>query len=255
LGTQIIRKGKGTPITQSEIITAAYALLEQDSTGTWTSGDDEYTTAQTFFNMGIGRWEVYQNTTWRELWKQLSDAASTLGGDTSTSASVSDYDCPSDMIRPGGWVTTAASDTTATHIFWTVKQPEDVGGLANSDDYYCWFTGNKNTGWDLHFNPRITLTAGQTIDYPYYKTASTSSATSFVPEMGDPYYLAYFIAAHMSEEGINADFFNMSEEKLDNMRTANMSGVWGVPSTVEGVFDGFGDVGNTIVSSTNQTGR
>jgi hypothetical protein len=241
-------------MTEQEIINASYSLLEQDSTH-WGTTDDEYLTAREFFNMGIGRWEVYSNTTWRDLWTQLSDAASTLAGDATTSASTSDYDCPSDLIRPGGWVTTAASTATSTHTFWTVKQPEDIAGLANSDDYFCWFTGNKNTGWDLHFNPRITLTAGETIDYPYYKAASTSTATSFVPEMSDPYYLAYFVAAHMSEEGINADFFNMSEEKLENMRTQNMSGVWGVPFQIDDISDGFGDVGRTIVSSTNQTGR
>jgi len=159
------------------------------------------------------------------------------------------------MVRPGGYVTTSASTATSTHTFWTVKQPEDISTLANSDDHYCWFTGNKNTGFDLHFNPRIAISAGETIDYPYYKAATSSSATSFVPELGDPYYLAYFIAAHMSEEGINTDFFNISEDKLEEMRTVNMSGVWGVPFQIDDISDGFGDTNGRIVSSSNPTGR
>ena len=241
-------------MTEQQIINEAYALLEQDST-LWATTDDEYSTARAFFNMGVGRWETYMNTTWHELWTTLADAASSLGGDTSTVAGTSAYDCPSNFVRPGGYVTTSASTATSTNTFWTVIQPEQVAALGNSDDYFCWFTGNNKTGFDLHFNPRITLTTGQTIDYPYYKAATTSSATSTVPEMGDPHYLSYFIAAHMSEEGVDADFFNMSEEKLDAMRTVNMSGVWGNPFQIDDFSDGFGDVSATNISSTNQTGR
>jgi len=241
-------------MTEQQIIDAAYNLLEQDNTK-WATTDDEYSTARAFLNMGVGRWETYMNTTWRELWTTLTDSASTLSGDKTTSAAVSAYDCPTDMVRPGGYVTTSASTATSTHTFWTVKNPEDTAILANSDEYYCYFTGNKRTGFDLHFNSRITLTAGHTIDYPYYKAATTSSSTSTVLEMSDSYYLAYFIAAHMSEEGINADFFNMSEEKLENMRVQNMSGLWGVPFQIDDISEGFGDVGGKTISSTNQTGR
>jgi hypothetical protein len=239
-------------MTENSIIDAAYTLLEQDSTH-WGTTDDEYSTARTFLNMGIGRWEQFDNTTWRELWKMNADAASTLGG-ASTTTTASTYDCPSDMDRPGGYVTTGS----ATHTFWTVIPVEKVDMYSNSDSEVCWFTGNSNTGYDLHFNPRITQTAGAAIDYPYYKKASTSSATSFVPEMSDPYYLVYFIAAHMSEEGVNADFFNMAEDKLENMRVKNMSGVWGVPDLIEEDGNGglgFGTGGIRIPTSTNATGR
>lgn len=233
---------------EQDIINAAYTLLEQDNT-MWNTTDDEYLTAREFLNMGVGRWEHYNNTTWNELWTTLKD--NSTGGDTSTSAAVSDYDCPTAMARPGGYVTTG----TATHTFWTVKNPNEVAALANNDDYWCYFTGSKKDGFDLHFNPRIVLTAGETIDYPYYKKATTSTATSSVMEMSDPYYLAYFIAAHMSEEGVNADFFNMAEEKLDNMMVENMSGVWGVPNTIDDMSDGFGTAGGATISSSNPTGR
>jgi hypothetical protein len=239
-------------MNEQDILNASYTLLEQDSTH-WGISDDEYLTGRTFLNMGIGRWEQFENTTWRELWKMNSDASSTLGGDATTTTA-HDYNCPSDMDRPGGYVTTG----TATHTFWEVTPPEKVEMLANSDKSYCFFTGSQSAGFTLHFNPRVTMTTGQAIDYPYYKKADTSTATSFVPEMSDPYYLAYFVAAHMSEEGVNADLFNMAEEKLDNMRTENMSGYWGVPNLIDEDGSGglgFGGGGAGIVNSQNPTGR
>lgn len=240
-------------MTEDTIIDTAHTLLEQDADD-WATTDDEWTTARRFLNLGVGRWEQYENTTWRELWVMNSDASSALGGDTLTVASTWDYDCPSDMERPGGYVTTG----TSTHTFWTVIPAESVQMYANSDAYFCYFTGSKKTGFDLHFNPRVTITADQAIDYPYYKQASTSSATSFVPEMSDPYYLAYFIAAHMSEEGVNADFFNMAEDKLENMRVKNMSGLWGTPDTIEDDGNGgigFGSGGPRMATSTNPIAR
>jgi hypothetical protein len=44
----------------------------------------------------------------------------------------------------------------------------------------------------------------------------------------------------MGEEGINTDFFNMAEEKLENMRVKNMAGFWGVPNPIVDYTDGFG---------------
>ncbi len=224
---------------EQDIINAAYTLLEQDNT-MWDTTDDEYLTAREFLNMGVGRWEIYEATTWRELQVMNSDASSSLGGNTTTSASVSDYACPSDMAIPGGWVTTSTSAATSPHVFWEVIPVERRQELADSDEDFCWFTGNRESGYTLHFNPRITQVDGSTIDYPYYKKATKTSATSDTVEMSDPYYLSYFIAAHMGEEGINTDFFNMAEEKLENMRVKNMAGFWGVPNPIVDYTDGFG---------------
>jgi len=195
--------------------------------------------ARGFLNIGVGRWEFYDNTTWRELWTKNSDAASGLGGDTTTVASQSDYDTPSDFIRPGGYVTTVG--TSATKIFWQVIPPEEVIKWANSDDYYCYITGSYKGGFDLHFNARITMSAGLTIDYPYYKAATKTAATSDSTEMSDPYFLSYFIAAHMAEGGVDVNFMDMAEARLEQMRTANMSSVWGVPGNIED--DGNGYIG------------
>lgn len=225
--------------TETTVINQAFYLLEKDS-DTWDSTDAEYLTARGFMNLGIQRWEHFDNTTWRELWTQLSIAST---GQDTVSASTWTYDCPTDFVRPGGYVTTTGSDGAVT--FWNVIPVEEVGKFADSTDKFTYFIGNTRSGFDLQFNPKVTLTAGSTINYPYYKTATQSSATSTVLELGDPSYLSYFIAAHMSEssDSIEGNFYTVSEGLLRQMKSKNNSSVWGVKSTVNSDLEtdsGFG---------------
>jgi hypothetical protein len=225
-------------LTESDIITNAYYLLEQDKDA-WASTDDEWTVARGFLNIGIGRWEFYENTTWRELWGMLSDATSGVAPSTmkTTIADIVDYDCPTNMRRLGGYVTTKG--TSNARIFWQVIPPEEVAKWANSDASYCYFTGSEKTGFDLHFNPNYDMPANLTIDYPYYKVATKTAATSDTTEVGDPYFLSYFIASHMAEGGVDPDMMNMAEARLEQMRTVNMSSIWGVPGNIEDDGNGY----------------
>lgn len=240
--------------TENEIIDQAFYLLEKDSDA-WDTTDSEYTTARGFMNLGVQRWEHYDNTTWRELWTDLSSAST---GQDTVSASVFTYDCPTDFVRPGGYVTTTDSEGGVT--FWNVVQPEQVGKLANSASNFVYFKGNKRSGYDLQFNPLSTPTTGSTINYPYYKSATQSSATSTVLELGDPAYLSYFIAAHMSEstDSVENTFFTISEGMLKQMKSKNNAGIWGVQSSIEPDLESFGGFGTGDIgyaTSSNPTAR
>lgn len=244
-------------LTENQIINNAFYLLEKDA-DPWATTDDEYTTARGFLNMGVVRWEHYDNTTWKELWLMNSQALSSLGGDTSVSASTWTYDTPSDFVRPGGYVTTTDSDGGVT--WWRVVPVEKANDYANSTDNVCWFTGNNNTGFDLNFNPKTTLTTGGVIDYPYYKRALQSSAASTVLEVGDPNFLSYFIASHMSEssDSVEGNYFSIAEKLLEQMKIVNNSGIWSVPFNIDSSledFDGFGTGSNGFATSLNPTGR
>jgi hypothetical protein len=241
-------------MNEQSIINNAFYLLEKDS-DVWATTDSEYSTARGFLNMGVGRWENYENTTWRELWTTLADASS---GQDTLSASTWTYDTPTNFVRAGGYVTTTASDGSVT--FWKVIPPEEVGKYADSTGDFCYFNGNVSAGHNLNFNPKTTPTAGSTINYPYYKSATQSSATSTVLEMSDPNFLSYFIAAHMSEssDSVDADFFTVAEGLLRQMKSTNNSGVWGVPFNIEDSLEdiqGFGTGGIGQATSDNPTAR
>lgn len=215
-------------MTEQQIINSTFYLLEKDS-DVWATTDDEYATARGLLNVGVRRWEHYDNTTWRELWTTLDDASD---GTKTTTADTYDYSCPSDFRRPGSYVRIAGSTSSN---YYRVLPLEEVQKHWNNSDQWCYFTGNPADGYTLHFNPRLTLTTGQTIKYEYYKAASTTSAASDTVDMSDPTYLSYFIAAHMSESTDNVDnvFFTISEGLLDQMKIKNMSGVWANPDNIE----------------------
>lgn len=220
--------------TEEEIIQNAFALSELD-VDYWDTDSDEYALARVLLNSGVSRWEGYENTPWRELRTKLSAAVD--GDKTATTAFI--YDCPTNFMMPGGWVRTVSG---SVHRYFTVLPPEKVSNRANSSEDFCYFLGDEANGFTLNFNPNLTMPVGDTIEYEYYRKAATTAETTDQVEMSDPYFLAYFIAAHLGEDGIDQDKFTISEARLGQMQTKNMSGVFGVPNEIENPNDfSFGE--------------
>lgn len=222
-------------MTEQDIINEAFVLTELDS-DFWAPGTDEYETARVLLNMGIGRWENYQNTRWRELLTTFnSSSASEVGGDRETDGS-RDYETPVNFVFPGSVVRTTNSAGHTTR--WRVIRPELAGKYESQ--YVCWFTGNKKAGYTLHFN--ISPDTEQEIEYEYYRAATRTSSPLDEVEISDPSVLSYFIAAHLGEDGeVRQDLFQIAEARLEQLRETNMSGVFGNPDEVEDIEGvGFG---------------
>ncbi len=226
------------PLTETDIIANAYYLLEQDSAG-WDVASAEYLTARGLLQGAIGRWEFYDNVRWRDLWIQLVNAAT---GIKTLTAGTFSYACPTDMRYPSSWVRTY--DASGTRLFWKVISSENLAwGVDNPSAYYCYFTGNIAIGFTLHFNPNVSLHTGDTIEYEYYKQALKTTATTDKPEMQDPWFAAYFIASHMADGGLDTDFMNMAEVRLDQMKAANMASLALVSEEVPTSLDWEGGFG------------
>lgn len=222
-------------MTETEIITAIYYLIEVDSEP-WGTGDDEYLTARGLANIAINRWAKYENTVWDELFVTLTDSDVSLGGDKVTVANTYSYNCPSNFIRPSSFVRIDGE-------FYDVKKPQQIGELKDSCGKWVYFTGNPKTGYDLHINPNLTVEAGKVIEYEYFCSETKFTTPTSVTEMSDPYFIVYFVAAHMGEDGINGDFYQMAEARLEQMRTVNMSTLYGISSNINSTLDndsGFG---------------
>lgn len=215
-------------LTENNIIDIVYALYETDDDG-WETDSDEYLAARKYANVAINRWEKYDNTQWRELWSTLTAAAD---GDKTLTAGDYSYDCPTNFLRPGSWVRTGATPT-----FWKVIPPEQVAAkdLSNDTSNFCYFTGNIKTGFDLNFNPNVTLTTGDTIYYEYYKVATKFTAITDTTEMSDPYFIVYYVLYRfLKNDGEDyTDEANQSEDLLENMRTTNLSGYFGIPGQIQ----------------------
>ena len=226
-------------LSEKQIINNAYYLLEKASE-LWTAGtSDEYLTARGLANIAINRWEMYDSTKWKELFSTLtaaSDGIKTITAGTYT------YACPTNFRYPSSYVRIV--DSGGSSSFWQVINPAMISYYANSSQRVVWFTGNVKTGFTLNINSyNITLTTGHTINYEYYKQATLFADTTDTTEMADPYFISYYIAAHMAEEGVDPDLNTMAEARLEAMRTQNMSQLFGVsddiPNSLENI-PGFG---------------
>lgn len=196
------------------------------------SGDDEYDLNLGLINDFIDEWQNEEGILWNELWKEAS-FASTSATSYDLSSSVSD------LVFPGGYVTLESSGAT----YWEVKKLEDVINLTNNQGHWCYFTGDPQNGFTLHFNPNCYPGDG-TIKFPYYKKATHLSDTTDLPEMSDPTYLVHMVASqNLAEDdpGSSDTHFEIGQAKLRAMKTKNlMSPPWQSDRLQDKAGTGFG---------------
>jgi hypothetical protein len=221
-------------LTEENILDIVYALKEGDDDG-WDTDSAEYLVGRKYCNAAITRWEFYDNVKWRELWTTLTAASD---GDKTTDGT-SQLDCPTNFLSPSSWVRVGGE-------FWQVVSPSRIAELADSTSKFCYFTGSKKDGFKLNFNPKITMTTGDTVEYEYYKTASTFTTTTSTTEMSNPYFIVSSVLAHFikldGEDNIQE--LQQSDEFLEQMKTDNESGLYGVPDLLNETItnnSGFGE--------------
>lgn len=217
-------------MTENEILDTVYSLYETDTTN-WDTDDEEYLAGREFCNAAIKRWEFYDNTKWNELYTTLTAAAD---GTKTIATSDWDYDMPTDFRRLTSFVRTKDSSDAVT--FWTPIPSHQRAEFAKGEAKVVWVTGSEKAGFVLNFNPNIDLTTynGDTIEYEYYKQATTFSATTSTTEMADPYFIVYFVLARfLKNDGEdNIEELQEADARLETMRVANMSGLFGVPDQI-----------------------
>lgn len=193
----------------------------QGDDDTPSSSDAEWTTRLRFLKGAIREWAGEEGITWSELWKLLSD--NTAGdGDKTVVAATLEYDCPADFDFPGGFVRT--TDANGQHTYWEVMTQERSELFKNESVQACYFTGNQSDGYVLHFMQQPT--AGDTIEYPYYKTPTIPSGASDVIEMSDPLFAIHWCLFKMHKidgEGDQAiTEFRLAQSCMKKMRTKNI---------------------------------
>jgi hypothetical protein len=157
---------------------------------------------------------------WKELFAEHADTASDIV--KTTTVGTYTYDTASDFVEPSSYVRT--TDVGGGHQYWKVIPPQQKALYVSSQDYICWFTGNGKDGFTLHFNPNVTLTTGDTINYEYYKTASNFVTTTSTTEMADDYFIVnYILAQFYKDEDVNLYKIHsdIANAKLNQMITKN----------------------------------
>lgn len=220
-------------LDETAILLQVYYAREGDNTG-WAVTDSEYLTGRGYCNAAINRWETYDNTVWRELW---TPSAGSTGGVLTTTAGTYAYACPTNMRYPASFVRTISNGISTYYI---VLPPEKIAVKDDTTDKWVYFTGSIADGFTLHFNPDLTLTTGDTISYEYYKQATTFTAATSKSEMDDPYYIVEFVLSKFyevdGEDGKSSKAWQIAEDKLETMRTRNMSGFQNIIDPIDDVM-------------------
>lgn len=195
-------------LTESDIIDQIYSDYEGDNT-TWSATSAEYLTARRYCKAAIIRWEFLEGVIWPELYTTLAAAAD---GTKTTTAGTWSYGCPTDMRlppQPGNYVRIVDSGSNSS--YYKVIPLSKVEQLDNTNDKFCYFTGNQKLGFTLNINDNLTLTTGNTIKYEYYRRATYFTATTSTTEMSNPMFIVHY-ALHRFYK--NDGLLDESQEEL-----------------------------------------
>lgn len=205
-------------LTESEILDLVYSMYESDQ-DTWAATSDEYLTARRYCKAAILRWEYEPGVLWTQLYKRLSSAAD---GDKTTNASDYSYACPTDMRLP------PKGDDQSPDYVWLNDTPymvlpvSKVQQMQTSQDNWCYFTGSQKDGFTLIFNHNLTIIAGLTIEYDYYKQASYFTAPTSTTEMENPMFIVHYVLSRFyKNDGLSGEStqeMQIAEQMIEQMK-------------------------------------
>lgn len=205
-------------LTESEILDLVYSMYESDQ-DTWAATSDEYLTARRYCKAAILRWEYEPGVLWTQLYKRLSSAAD---GDKTTNASDYSYACPTDMRLP------PKGDDQSPDYVWLNDTPymvlpvSKVQQMQTSQDNWCYFTGSQKDGFTLKFNPNLTIIAGLTIEYDYYKQATYFTTTTSTTEMENPMFIVHYVLSRFyKNDGLSGEStqeMQIAEQMVEQMK-------------------------------------
>lgn len=206
----------------------AYYFQYRVEADTPLSEDDEYIIFTGLANEAVNRWEHYDATYWKELFTTLQRSGD---GDSVLAQDTTEYDAPSDMQEPGGFIRVFDS-TGVTKQRIPIIEPQDAQ-FRSDNSQYAYFVGDPNNGFTLNLNVApSSATIGLNMDYVYYKQAADLEDATDISEMSDPYFIVHRSLANRFRGSRNPYYQsakNDAEDILKTMQTNNNSGNWADP--------------------------
>lgn len=203
-----------------------------------TKGSQEFLIyGQMIANLAIPTWENERGTLWNELWlPQLNYATIAV----QTNGQPQQFSLPTDFKQIGDgfvWVTypNSTPGQPSVRSFSIKMLPElSLNELQNQPLFYIY--GNAVTGFTLQTGwvpQENDAEIGATISFRYYKHANIPSFDSSgnitnasdTPEMSDPNFILYKVAAQVNAANYNMNLYQIFEDKANysllQMRAAN----------------------------------
>lgn len=205
-------------MTLTQAQTILHALYQGDD-DTPINTSDDWAVRTTLLGVGVDEWEQ-EITEWRELYTTLLTASD---GDKTTVASTATYNCPTNFIRPVGFL--RIDDGTNTHYY----PRKEVDGIQlfddNTTEKFYYVTGSASAGFSITIHP--TPDDAYTVSYEYYKRATKPTGTTDIFEMSDPYFAIYYALSVLHENdgaGLRAEkALAQASSRMQIMKSNNFS--------------------------------
>ena len=107
---------------------------------------------------------------------------------------------------------------------YKVIKPEELQLYENNSGDWCYFL--LDSAPTLEFNPNLTISTGQTINYSLYKKATKLSASTDVIQMSDPMFAVYYALSELKKEEGDTSAASIASQKLEAMKTKNIMPAW-----------------------------
>jgi hypothetical protein len=200
------------PMTQDDIQKAIHGIFSND-TDTPASGDDDYKLRTTFINLVIEDWQQAIGTDWEELWSYRAS-------DTYQAANQGVYSTAKDFRWLGKKMKLVIGTGVLEVPIIRQRRVDDD----NLPECYCFVSG-KPGAYKLNFVGVPAEWEGASIRYRYYRYATKLTGASDVPDMSNPLFIVYRVAARLFQLGRNnsgANFNNTAaQDAFDGMVTRN----------------------------------
>lgn len=204
-------------------------------------GEEDYLIWTDLICIAISLWETEEGMVWREMFTSLSNAAD----GTKTTTTANSYAVPTNFNFPNSAFVWLGSGNQ--QIPYKVIKQEDIQLYENDSGNWCYFL--MDTTPTLEFNPNLTMTAGQTINYNYYKYASPVATGTDIIEMSDPGYCIYYALSELKKEEGDVSALSIANQKMESMKTKNfMTAQFQENTTKDPMNPGFGVIGNFPVA-------
>lgn len=216
------------PFSYTNLINAIQLQLLNDPTPPAPNSQEYVSYANLIANLAIPAWENERGTLWQELWVDVPN-------DATISAGLTNIPLPSDFKFIGGGYVRLTYPSGTIRQF-PIKKIEEIELNPQNTMPYFYVQGNIKSGFQLilGWTPKAgDAEIGATVSFRYYKFASvptldtsgTLTNGSDVPEMADPYFIVYKVAAQVAAATYNMNMYQVMEDKANysllNMRMAN----------------------------------
>jgi hypothetical protein len=196
------------------------------------SSDREYQLGIALANNTVREWDRADGKLWNELFTTNQLTGSDNGAATTFDITATSLVAPTNMRKPGAYVTLTDPANTSNYRKIPVVDASDVYAKGQNSTYAYFIGSASRQDWALYFNGIYTPYSGWNVDYVYYRTPTFFTlGGGEIADMSDPNFIIQGMLKRRFVNSRNGFAYNDAREQatnaLMNMVIENDSGAPG----------------------------